>query len=139
MVDVNSWSRIFGVCGVLLAAAAPAREPLTEADWFERDWEQQAADISEGELRLLALPAVEFSVAGATAAGDESALTMRQWALSGLLAALLAVLAWLAYRLLPALPWRRVSEPLRRALEVLRQLRKPALPTRLNPDSSAGD
>ena len=42
--------------------------------------------------------------------------------------------AWLR-----ALPWQWVLEPMAKAVIVLRSLRQPVLPTRLNPDSSAAD
>jgi thiol:disulfide interchange protein len=52
---------------------------------------------------------------------------------------LLALLVWLARRYLPGLPWARLGAAFATPWRQLRQLRKPALPERLNPGSSAGD
>lgn len=44
------------VVATLLAASAFAEEPVIKDDayWFDRDWEEQARNINEGELRFLA-------------------------------------------------------------------------------------
>lgn len=97
-------------------------------------------DTSRDELQVLSLPATTISVGSGTAtaagAAGAAAVTPRRLLLAAGTLALLAVLFWLARRYLPlarlgavlAIPWRQI-----------RQLRKPALPERLNPGGSAGE
>lgn len=98
-------------------------------------------DTREETLKLRSLPAIEVFVAGELIepAGGARPLPWRILVCSAL--ALLAVAAggsllW-RYR-----PWRRLSfllRPLQSWWQWLLALRRPALPRRLNPDSSAGD
>ncbi|MEM8661186.1 MAG: BatD family protein [Pseudomonadota bacterium] len=100
-------------------------------------------DTSRDELRVATLPAVKIRVgAGAFAGTDERQPTVRitprqlLLAIGGLMS--LALLGWLVrgiarrfpldpFKARLALGWRKVAD-----------LRKPALPERLNPDSNAG-
>lgn len=98
-------------------------------------------DTVGGKLQLLTLPATDITVgAGAAAPGKQgTTLTPRQLlpVLAGLL--LLGTLAWIVRRLLPQLPTQRLAGTLRIGWHHLQALRRPALPQKLNPDSSAGD
>jgi hypothetical protein len=113
----------------LVEVGGTYRLPAQEYLWW---------NTTTGELQLLSLPAVEFTVTGNAATQDRAA-SPRQLAFAAALLAVLAGLAWLAYRLLPGLPRERIAEPLRRTLALLRDLRRPALPATLNPDNSVGD
>lgn len=94
-------------------------------------------------LELLTLPPVEISVGSGAApvAADPTfgwTPTPRQLLLAvGALLAL-AALAVLARRYLPRLPLAPLAARLTAYWQTLRELRKPALPSKLNPDSSAG-
>lgn len=98
-------------------------------------------DTDNGELRLLTLPATEIHVAGfgaRAAASDRAPQARKLAALVGGLAMMTLVAWWLLrYR-----PWSRLAPlaaPARRLWKVLQGLRRPALPERLNPGSSAGE
>jgi hypothetical protein len=52
---------------------------------------------------------------------------------------LLAVGLWLAVRYLPRLPLSRLGAAVAALSDKLRELRRPALPERLNPGNSAGE
>jgi hypothetical protein len=119
---------------------APGTYQLPARDYFW--W-----DTTNAKVQLLSLPAVEF-VAGGTAMAPISAEQIARnldWRLllKVLAGAMLALVLVLALRQLPALPTDRVLTPLRAQWQKLvaawRALRKPALPDRLNPGSSAGD
>ncbi len=103
-------------------------------------------DTRKGELQMRFLPAVAVN-AGAPSSErsvEQSLRTMTDvdplkllfyLAMSGLAAAL----AWLAYKRLKRFPWNRFIDPLIKAGRRLNQMRKPALPRKLNPDGSAGE
>jgi hypothetical protein len=98
-------------------------------------------DTREEELKVLSLPAIEVLVAGELAeAGDAaSPLPWRALVTAGLALVIAAAAAMLLRRYRP---WRWLAfvvDPLQSAWQLLLDLRKPALPRRLNPDSSAGD
>jgi BatD DUF11 like domain len=108
---------------------------LAAADFFW--W-----DTSRDELQVLSLPATEISVGGAgivTGGRGAPLVTPRRALLAAAGLALLALLVWLARRYLPGLPWARLGAAFATPWRQLRQLRKPALPERLNPGSSAGE
>ena len=97
-------------------------------------------DTRDNSLTLLSLPAVAIEVIGA--ANPDTGGPPINWpilaaGLAGLL--ILVLVLWLSRRWLRALPWQWVLEPMAKAVIVLRSLRQPVLPTRLNPDSSAAD
>ena len=114
---------------------APGNYLLPGKDFFWWDTER-------GELQLLSLPATEIHIEGEAAAGAETGQRRLQpWALAlgtgG--AILVGLVAWL---LLRYRPWRQLAilaEPAGRLWALLQSLRRPALPERLNPGSSAGE
>ncbi|MEJ2531782.1 MAG: BatD family protein [Halioglobus sp.] len=101
-------------------------------------------DTRRNELRLLSLSEQRFSVGGAEpattgGAGLSSVEWLRPllaWA-AGLVAA--GLVLWWAWRRLPRERLARLREKLIRLWVWLAALRKPALPSRLNPGSSAGE
>lgn len=99
-------------------------------------------DTTKGELTLLSLPAVEISAGIAIESEDQqtnSPLNIKR-VLSGLAAAaLLALALWLLVRFWPTGHLVKCRRWLAYAWQQLMDLRKPALPERLNPGSSAGD
>jgi len=103
-------------------------------------------DTSRGELQLRFLEAVDIHV-GQNAASKITAHSTGPWLqvsprrLLLYIAALVFViaLAWLLYTRMPTIPWGQIWEPFKQAWHRLNQMRKPALPARLNPDSSAGE
>lgn len=101
-------------------------------------------DTTSDQLRLLSLPATEFTVgaglADATkATGKLPDISPRQVLVGALGLAVFAGLLWLAWKLVPRLPLTRFRAGLARLWRKARDLRKPALPQNLNPGSSAGD
>ena len=81
---------------------------------------------------------------GGVAEPDRGGIEMPQFSRRQLLLAsgsllLLAGLLWLAWKLLPRIPLARIAAGLAAMWQQLLDLRKPGLPPRLNPDSSAGD
>ena len=115
---------------------AQGQYQLPAADFFW--W-----DTSRDELQVLSLPATTISVGSGAAtvvgAAGAAAVTPRRLLLAAGTVALLAVLFWLAQRYLPGLPLARLGAVLAIPWRQLRQLRKPALPERLNPGGSAGE
>ena len=98
-------------------------------------------DTGHGELQLLSLPVVEFTVGSGTTAGDSSGLSVNKPLLLAVVGALLALalVAWLAWSFFPrSIPGWAVSW-IASCRELWRQFRKPALPAGLNPGSSAGE
>ena len=101
-------------------------------------------DTNRAQLQLLSLPAMQFRVgAGATDATRDDKemphITRRQLLLGAGGLVLLAGLLWLAWKLLPRIPFDRLRAYLAAAWHKVADLRKPGLPPQLNPDSSAGD
>lgn len=98
-------------------------------------------DTQNASLQLLSLPAVTLTVGRGSSAPLQAGREFKARSLLlpalGLLA--LAALAWLASKWLPLLPLGRVAAIFSRLWQQLGELRKPALPSRLNPDNSAGD
>jgi len=100
-------------------------------------------DTRSGELQMRFLPAIDINIGGGQTGGYSSPTTARFEPLQALRAAIgaasFALIIWLLYRLLPRIPVARIIAPLKRALRLLNQMRKPALPDKLNPDSNAGE
>ena len=98
-------------------------------------------DTRSRRLVLLSLPAIDIEVTGAAAETAADVPAAVWFALIAMAVGLLLVMLvlWLSRRWLQGLPWDTALQPVSRGLRVLRSLRQPALPARLNPDSSAGD
>ncbi len=101
-------------------------------------------DTTTAQLKVLSLPATAITVGAGAAAPidgptDSMPLSPRQWLLAAAGLGLLAVILWLAGKYLPRLPLSRWGSALAAVRGTIRQLRKPALPERLNPGSSAGE
>ena len=98
-------------------------------------------DTVNGKLQLLTLPATDITVGAGVAAAQKEGTTLAPRQLLPVLAGLLllGILVWIARRLLPQLPIQRLSRLLHTGWHHLQALRRPALPQKLNPDSSAGD
>jgi BatD DUF11 like domain len=101
-------------------------------------------DTTRARLQLLSLPATEISVGTGDATPGESIveafeISPRQLLIlaTGLL--LLIATSALAWKYLPRLPLKRVRATLSQLYQQLANLRKPALPSQLNPGSSAGE
>ena len=112
---------------------APGRYELAGREYFW--W-----DTSRARLQLLSLPAVAFTVAGAPESQTRTGLALsgRLVLLVATALLLLAGAALAARKWLPKLPVSRVRARLASVWQTLQALRRPALPARLNPDSSAG-
>ena len=113
---------------------APGHYILPELEYFW--W-----DTGKQRLTLLTLPETAFTVIGDTTTDTTTDTGPGLWQLAaGLAAALvMGLLLWLLRKLLPPerlASWRGY---LSAAWQWLRDLRKPALPERLNPGSSAGE
>ena len=117
-------------------AEKPGNYLLPAQEFF---WWNTAAQ----ELSVLSIPAIEVHVAGELPVQSGAAAVnrvKRDALVSAIIVAVVAVL--LALLLLRYRPWKRLSalaEPIQTFRERLAALRRPALPQRLNPDSSAGD
>jgi hypothetical protein len=101
-------------------------------------------NTERSELQVLTLPPTAIIVgAGAASEGDKNSTTLRITPRQLLLAAggvvLLIFVLWLARKLLVRLPLAPVAAAIATWWKTLLDLRKPALPERLNPDSSAGE
>ncbi len=110
-------------------AEQPGEFVLPAQEYF---WWNTASD----SLEIVELPAQVIAVGGAPQAKEESAATPQSnkrllTAIAVLLA--LIVVAVLLVKLLPRLPWQRLVRGLRVAYDKLVELRRPALPDRLNP------
>jgi hypothetical protein len=114
----------------VVEAEGSFRIPAREFFWW---------DTRNAQLQLLSLPETRFTV-GEGGSASESGGTP-PWRLLAALAglALITLLLWAARKLLARLPIEPVLIRYRALLELLRSLRRPALPERLNPGSSAGD
>ena len=102
-------------------------------------------DTSRAQLQLLSLPATVITVGSGAATstsggpGNAALFSPRQWLMVAAGMSLLAVLLWLAVRYLPRLPLSRLGAATAALGAKLRELRRPALPERLNPGSNAGE
>lgn len=100
-------------------------------------------DTRKGELQIRYLPAVDINVgAGVSTTGtglaEIAGLNWRRILLAAAVLVLIFGLGWLGYNRLKHYPLARVTQPLIKVGGRLNQMRKPALPRSLNPDSSAG-
>jgi hypothetical protein len=103
-------------------------------------------DTSEGELQIRFLPAVDITV-GETAeknidTGQSKILanvSPGRLLIFSALFALFIGLCWFIYKRLPRIPLTRITGPIKRGWQHLQRMRKPALPSTLNPGSSAGE
>jgi hypothetical protein len=101
-------------------------------------------NTARGELQVLTLPATTIIVgAGVASEGDTNSRTLRITPRQLMMAAggvvLLIVVLWLARKLLTRLPLAPVAAAIAAGWKRLQDLRKPALPERLNPDNNAGE
>jgi hypothetical protein len=101
-------------------------------------------DTATAKLQLLGLPAVDITVGSGIAAvtgetSNKPRLSPAELAVLGGGLLLLLGLGLLIWRLLPRLPMQRIRSTLKVWGTGLQNLRKPALPGQLNPDSTAGD
>ena len=116
---------------------AEGQYQLPAVDYFWWDTQGQA-------LQVLSLPATVITVGSGVASapgdrGDEWTFSPRQWLLLGLGLALFAVLLWLASKVWQRIPLARLHDALAAPVRKVVELRKPALPEKLNPGSSAGE
>jgi hypothetical protein len=100
-------------------------------------------DTQRGKLQVVTLPATLITVgAGAVGESGENPTTMRisprQLLLGAGAIVLLALVLWLARKLLAKVPLGPLVTAIGAGWKKLQDLRKPALPERLNPGSSAG-
>ncbi len=101
-------------------------------------------DTQRGKLQVVTLPATLITV-GAGAATQNSAdstalrISPRQLLLGAGGIVLLALVLWLARKLLARIPLGALAAAIGAGWQKLQDLRKPALPERLNPGSSAGE
>jgi hypothetical protein len=103
-------------------------------------------DTRKGELQIRFLPAVDISV-GETAEknidkGESKILanvSPRKLLISGALLAVFIGLCWFLYKRLPRIPLANIIGPIKRGWQHLNRMRKPALPSTLNPGSNAGE
>jgi hypothetical protein len=119
----------------VLEAEGEYRLPALEYFWWDTD---------NDRLELLSLPPIEFTVGAGAAQADGGGVEIPQLSRRQLLLGtgsllLFAGLVSLAWKLLPRIPLQRIAAGLAGLWRKLLDLRKPGLPPRLNPDSSAGD
>lgn len=116
----------------VVEAAGEYRLPAEEIFW----WDTQGQ-----ELKLLSLPVTEITVGGAGSADATagSPIPLRLLLLTALGLLVLGAVAWLLHRLSPRLPAQWLNSRGAALWRQLRDLRRPALPSRLNPDGSAGE
>lgn len=120
---------------VSYVAEAPGKYLLPAQDFFW--W-----DTREGELRVVTLMATEVLVEGDEVAKRQRAepvLNPRQWAVLAASALLVLAVAALLWRFRPHRGPGPLPAPLLRLWRQLLELRKPALPSRLNPGNNAGE
>jgi hypothetical protein len=100
-------------------------------------------DTRTGELQLLSLPTINILVGTGEAANNtkESPVALRLKPLMAVVTGiiLLAALIWLGMKLPIRALWQRFNANYRRLMQLVRHVRKPVLPARLNPGNSAGE
>ncbi|MEH6635900.1 MAG: BatD family protein [Halioglobus sp.] len=98
-------------------------------------------DTTNAQLKLLSLPATEFTVGAGTAAANKRTVDIspRQLSILAIGFVLLAGLLLLVWKWRLRLPMGRAQTALSNLWQQLQQLRKSGLPRRLNPDSNAGE
>lgn len=103
-------------------------------------------DTREGELQIRFLPAVDITVGETAEKNIDRAkskilanVNPKELMVSSALLALFIGLCWFIYRRLPRIPLARITGPIKRGWQHLNRMRKPALPSTLNPESSAGE
>ncbi len=115
---------------------APGQYRLPARDYFW--W-----DTRTGELQMRFLPAIDISVGKAGTDNGRGMHPTRiqplQWTQAALGIFAGVIFIWLLRRWLPRVPISRITTRFKKALRWFKQLRKPALPDKLNPDSSAGE
>ena len=115
----------------VLQAEGDFRLPELEFAWW---------DTTSNALKLITVPAVEFTVAaGASSSQPVDRAIWVSLAWTALAITVLCAVVVFAVRLTPSLPWHRITGAWSGAAAKIRELRKPALPQRLNPGSSAGE
>lgn len=127
-----SASRVLSISYVV---EAPGQYLLPELEFFWWDTQRK-------ELQLLSLPQATIEVGGPAAqqsSSQVSGISKRQLLLGLAGLALLLILLWLARVYLPRLPLARWRAALSRMRKRWQDMRKPALPERLNPGNNAGD
>ncbi|MCB1699412.1 MAG: BatD family protein [Halioglobus sp.] len=127
---------------------ASRRQRISYVVQAEGQYQLEAADFywwdtSRGELKVLSLPATVITVGaggqGANTGGDGLPVTRRQMLLVAGGLVLLAAVLWLIWLYLPRISSGRLGRGLAALRRQLDAMRKPALPERLNPGSSAGE
>jgi hypothetical protein len=100
-------------------------------------------DTTTAQLQLRFLPAIDITVGGgqigsgsSTSLNSLDLIQLIKYALGFLL---IAGVTWMLYHRLPRVPIARITEPFIKTARQLNQMRKPALPSTLNPDNSAGE
>lgn len=103
-------------------------------------------DTSKGELQIRFLPAVDIAVGEAAEKNinkDRSKILAnvnpRNLLIYSALLAVFIALCWFIYKRLPRISLAQITGPTKRAWQRLNRMRKPALPSTLNPDSNAGE
>ncbi len=131
-------------------SSASRRQIISYVVQAEGEYQLPAADYfwwdtTREELRVLSLPATVITVGAGAAANvragpvDQWRLSPRQWLMVATgIAALLASL-WLAAKAWRSIPLARLQSAMAGPVRKVRELRRPALPEQLNPDSTAGD
>ena len=100
-------------------------------------------DTATAQLQMRFLPAVDITIGGGQVGSNANTpinsvdlIQLIKYVLGFLL---VTSVIWMLYRRLPRAPLARITEPFINAARRLNQMRKPALPSRLNPDNSAGE
>jgi hypothetical protein len=94
-------------------------------------------DTGREELQLVELPEQRIVVGGSAPRAATTPGDRRRLILAGIAVGLAGLIAWLASRLLPRLPWAALTERIAALRGRIAALWRPALPDRLNPGSSA--
>jgi len=100
-------------------------------------------DTQENQLKMVSLPVTELRVGAGPGTQEQTTngplLTRKQWLLLLGGVAALVIALWLGRALLARLPLAACRDALQRVWHFLGNLLKPALPSELNPGSSAGE